>query len=164
MPGHLLYSTNTRLKLMINETFRGDLHYVWCGDCFDGTKTNAYSRAAMTPPSSDPCAIYRQLLVDVRRSDRHSAKIGEHKLSLSSLATQWRDKGELTAEQAEEMIYLVTNADFEHFRPLLYVIPTSNVIDRLQTVPAAKRASIGGVEYILPDLKRSEFDIVEFEP
>ena len=148
------------MKLLINERFRKDIHYVWCGDCFDSTKAAAYSSAAWTAPSSDPCAIYRQFQTECARMDRHSSKIQEQKLSLSRLAVIWRDDGQISSDEAEEIIYMVENSDAGHWKPLLYVIPRATVVGRLQIVPVAKRASFG-LEYIIPDLRRTEFDIVE---
>ena len=148
---------------MLNEQFRGDVHFVWCGDFFDSTKAAAYSRASMTPPSSDPCAIYRQLHREVKKLDRHSSKIQEQKLSLARLAAEWKEANELSADQAEEMIYIVNQGSIEDFSPLLYVIPGEKVAPRLQVVAANKRANLMSREYIIPDLKRHEFDIVEFD-
>ena len=76
------------------------------------------------------------------------------------MAADWNADGTITHDQAEEIIYTVENADFSLWRPLLYVIPKGKVETRLQEVPIAKRASLG-MEYIVPDLKRDEFDIVE---
>ena len=56
---------------------------------------------------------------------------------------------------------MVTTASFEYWRPLLYVIPIPTPAARLQLVPIDKRAGFGK-EYIITDLKRAEFDLVEF--
>ena len=156
----ILYSTNPFLKLFINEKFLGDIHYVWCSEAFDSTKLATYSTLAHMPPSSDPCAIYRQLKDDVQRQDKHSAKIQATKASLQSLAIRWRDDGTITDDQMEEIAYMVTNASFDYWRPLVYIIPRDAINARLQVVPPAKRASLR-VEYIIPDLRRNEFDIIE---
>lgn len=160
VPKPILYSTNTFLKLLINEKYLGDIHYVWCSDCFDSSKTGAYGVAAIAAPSSDPSRIYKQLQADVQKSDRHSAKINEQKLSFAKLAADWKADGRLSASDAEEIVYMADNADFQLWRPLLYVIPREKVITRLQDVPIARCASLGR-EFIIPDLKRDEFDIVE---
>jgi len=47
------------------------------------------------------------------------------------------------------------------WRPLLYVIPRAIVASRLQAVPACRRAGRGD-EYVMSDLKGSEFDIIEY--
>jgi hypothetical protein len=55
---------------------------------------------------------------------------------------------------------MVTNATFDDWRPLLYIIPRSLVETRLKVVPIHKRASFGD-EFIVEDLRRSEFDLIE---
>jgi hypothetical protein len=156
----ILYSTNPYIKLMIQERYESDLHYVWCSEAFDSSKKAAYGLAAVQAPSSDPFTIYKQLQSDVKRSDKHSAKIAAQKLSFAKLAAEWSTSGKITSEEAEEIAYMTDSADFSWWRPLLYVIASDRVKDRIQTVPIAKRASLG-MEYIIPDLKRDEFDIVE---
>lgn len=160
MVSPILYSTNTFVKLLIHERYLGDNHFVWCSDCFDSSKRAAYGSAALAAPSSDPYKIYWQLKNDCQCSDKHSSKIREQKLSFSKLAADWKANGMVTPAQAEEIVYTVENADFTLWRPLLYVIPREKVVKRIQEVPMAKRASLG-MEYIIPDLKRDEFDIVE---
>ena len=55
---------------------------------------------------------------------------------------------------------MVDKAPFQEWRPLLYLIPRNLVADRLELVPIRERAS-GEKEYIIRDLRRSEFEIVE---
>jgi len=55
---------------------------------------------------------------------------------------------------------MVTNATFDDWRPLLYIIPRDLVASRLKVVPIHKRASFGD-EFIVEDLKRGEFDVIE---
>jgi hypothetical protein len=97
----------------------------------------------------------------VNRQDSHNVKIAAQKLSLTKLAIEWENKGEITANEKDEIIYMVDNADFSLWRPLLYVIPYESVKARLQLVPINNRAGFGN-EYIISDLKRPEFSIVEF--
>lgn len=42
----------------------------------------------------------------------------------------------------------------------MYLIPRTLVYPRLQLVPPDQRSSFG-IEYIIADLKRNEFDIIE---
>jgi|ERR1700761_230034 len=160
MSGLLLYSTNVFLKFHIQQQYRGDIHYVWCSENFDSRTVAAYSPGSLVPPSSNPADIYRSLLDDVKRADRHSAKIAAQKASFEKLASMWLTAGEINASQKDEIIYLVENAGINHWRPLLYVIPRIPVESRLKTVPMDKRAGLGP-EYIIEDLRRSEFDIIE---
>lgn len=156
----VLYSANPRIKLVIQERFRNNLHYVWCAEQFDSSKASAYSAAALTAPSSDPKKIYDGLYEDCARSDRHSAKIKDMKSSLIALAGEWSSAGECSAEQAQEIVFLANQESFDLWRPLLYVIPRKTVEAKLRLVPVDRRAS-AGLEYIIPDLARHEFDIME---
>ena len=163
MGAQLLYSTNVWLKHAIQQKFRNDVHYVWCSELFDSTKASAYSLGSLVPPSSNPVDIYRALKLDVQRQDRNSEKITKQRATLASLAIQWATAGEITNDDKEEIVYMVTTATFEMWRPLLYLIPRGPAIvaPRLQVVPPANRAG-HGPEYIIEDLKGTEFEIVEF--
>jgi hypothetical protein len=160
MSGQLLYSTNVFLKLLIQERYRNDVHYVWCSEHFDSKKLSAYSSGSLVPPSSNPADIYRELQRDVQGMDSHSAKIAAQKAMFTSLALEWERRGEISSTHRDEIINWVTHASFDYWRPLLYVIPRAPIETRLQPVPAHKRAGWGN-EYIIPDLKRSEFDVIE---
>ena len=156
----LLYSTNVYLKFLIHKQYRNNKHYVWCSETFDARKLGAYS-GFPAAPSSDPADIYRRLKEDVSRNDVNSAKISEQKASFKSLAIEWQQKGEISEDQMNEIVYMADEAPFEHWRPLVYVIPRAPVESRLQVVAMARRASFAP-EHIIPDLDGSEFDIIEF--
>lgn len=160
MPSPLLYSTNVYLKLHIQQCFRGDIHYVWCSEFFDSKTLGRYSPGSLIPPSSNPADIYRQLKSDIERGDQHSSKIAEQKASLTKLAIAWERNGEISPLQRAEIVYMVKNASFNDWRPLVYIIPRQPVDPRVKLVPANKRAGLG-MEYIIEDLKRSEFDLIE---
>lgn len=160
MPGPLLYSTNVFLKQYLQERYRKDVHYVWCSESFDSRKLSSYSPGALTAPSSNPADIYRELKRDIEGRDMHSAKIAAQKASFIKLAIEWESKGEISVSDRDDIVYMVNNAGFDHWRPLIYVIPRAPVESRLQIVPAHLRAGFGP-EYIIPDLARSEFDLVE---
>lgn len=156
----LLYSTNVFLKLLIQERFRGDVHYAWCSESFDSSTLPRYSLSSQVAPSSNPADIYRELKLAVQKKDQHSYKINEQKLSMKRLAVDWEAAGEISSDDKEEIVYRVDNATFDDWRPLIYVIPRVLVQSRIQTVPPSQRASFGP-EYIVPDLRRGEFDTIE---
>jgi hypothetical protein len=156
----LLYSTNVFLKLMIQERYMGDVHYAWCSEEFDSAKTSAYSSASLVPPSSNPVDIFRDLRRDVQKQDRHSVKINQQKVSLTNRAIDWEKDGKISTIQKDEIIYMVANAGWDHWRPLVYIIPRLSVQPRLTAVPINLRAGFGN-EYVVPDLKRSEFEVIE---
>jgi hypothetical protein len=156
----LLYSTNVFLKLLIQEKYRGDIHYVWCSEDFDSSTVSAYSSASLVPPSSNPADIFRELRRDVEKRDQHSSKINQQKVSLTDRAIEWEKNGLISPTDKDDIIYMVQSAPFEHWRPLIYVIPRPQVEARLVRVPMRLRAGVG-IEYTLSDLQRSEFEIVE---
>lgn len=160
MPPPLLYSTNVFLKFLIQQKFRNDEHYVWCSDNFDATTGGKYSASSLVAPSSNPAEIYRQLKLDIHNKDRHSYKINAQKASLTSLAIDWEANGDINSDNKDEIIFMVTNAAFDDWRPLLYLIPRSLVEPRIKTVPIHRRASFGD-EFIVEDLRRDEFDVIE---
>jgi hypothetical protein len=148
------------MKLLIQERFRGDIHYVWCSESFDSSSLHRYTISSHVAPSSNPADIYRELKIAVQKNDKHCHKINEQKLSLKNLALIWESNREISTDEKEEIVYMVDNATFDHWRPLIYVIPRATVQPRLQVVPPDKRASIG-MEYIIADLGRKEFDTIE---
>jgi hypothetical protein len=160
-PPRILYSTNVFLKYHVCQQYRGDVHYVWCSEQFDSRVVGAYNPGALLPPSSNPADIYRDLKAAVAATDTHNAKIAEQRVSLIARATAWEAAGEITAVHRDEIIYFAQQVDFRYWRPLLYVIPcTAAILPRLQNVPAPNRAGLGA-EYIIQDLQRNEFDLLE---
>lgn len=160
MSEHLLYSTNVHLKFRICRDFRKNIHYVWCSGAFDSTALGRYDPGSGTPPTANPADIYRRLKSAVERQDRHDEKINQQRNNLLALAVTWVENGEIKPEEKEEIFYIIENASFKDWRPLVYVIPRHLVEDRLRVVPIERRAS-DEVEYIIEDLGESEFDIIE---
>jgi hypothetical protein len=148
------------LKLLIQERFRGGVHYAWCSESFDSSTLPRYSLSSQVAPSSNPADIYRELKSAVQRKDQHSYKINEQKLSLKKLAIDWEVAGEISSDDKNEIVYMVDHAAFDDWRPLIYIIPRMLVQLRIRLVPPDKRASFGP-EYVIADLRRDEFDVVE---
>jgi hypothetical protein len=161
MAAGLLYSTNVFLKLHIQRTYQQDVHHIWCSENFDSAALARYAPGAGVPPSSNPADIYRRLKEAVRKSDTHDEKIAAQKASLLTLAVKWADAGSITQEQRADIVYRVNSAPFEHWRPLIYVVPTQGIHpNRLTQVPANQCAGLGP-EFIIRDLQGNEFDIIE---
>ncbi len=148
------------MKFRIQRDYRNDVHYVWCSEHFDSTKLDPYAPGFKTASSADPANIYKRLVEDIATKDLHSSKIARQKTTLKKLANDWANASEITQKQQEEIVYLVDNASFQEWRPLLFLIPLNLVAERLELVPIERRAS-GGKEYIIRDLQRSEFEIIE---
>jgi hypothetical protein len=163
-PGPILYSTNPYLSFEVGELFRRDqVHVVWCSEIFDPRTSASSAPGSMVAPSSSPRAIADQLAQDVRGEDTHSALIKRYRRTFRGLATSFYTDGLLTADRAEELRALASRQSFRIWRPLIYVIPRASLeaAGRLQPVPPAKRAG-HGPEYRITDLKRDEFDVLEW--
>ncbi|SFO18774.1 hypothetical protein SAMN05428984_2612 [Sphingomonas sp. OK281] len=158
----MLWSATCDLKHRIGETYYG-YHYTWCSPVFEAAAAPQFALGAKQPPSSDPVTIYRQLHAAVKGKDRHDPKIAGYRKSLRAIALKMRDEGKLSAEYAAEIVTRVRSAEFVDWKPLMYVIPYSVVAPRVQLVRLRDRAS-DEPEYVIPDLKREEFHIIELMP
>jgi hypothetical protein len=155
----LLYSTNTLLAFRIAEKYYGQRHYVWCTPCYSASASPIAS--PFCPPTSAPRDIYFSLLKEVLAADRHSTKIRQNRLGLTNGARQKRLQGVITEDQFKEINALIKKAEISDFRPLLYVIPYSLVQTRLKDIPEGKRASSFSAEYLIEELPRDSFDVLE---
>lgn len=160
MPGPLLYSANPWIKYHIQKQYRGDRHYVWCSETFDGALLSPLDRGAFVAPSSNPAQIYRELAEAVRKGDRHCARIGELRLGIKQRATQWHLDGNLGTADLEEITALTDSLDLAVWKPYLYIIPRQSVESRIERVPPDERAGVT-IEYRIADLNGSDFDIVQ---
>ncbi|HEY1864014.1 MAG TPA: hypothetical protein VGG77_10065 [Roseiarcus sp.] len=132
MPPHLvLYSTNTFLKFRIQSEYR-KVFFAWCSPFFDGKKRGGYDLGAGQPPSSDPCAIYFDLREAVKRGDKHNTKINDQRKTIPSVAVKWNDAGDITDDEYEEIGMRVSNANFNDWRPIIYVIPAAGLGARVK--------------------------------
>jgi hypothetical protein len=157
----LLYSTNPLIKLLLQERFFGDVHYVWCSESHDSGSADPYSIASHIPPSSNPRDIYRDLGRAVERGDKHNATIVRVRAMYAALSEQSVAAGTMGSDERDELLYIANGSDLTLWRPVLYVIPRDSVAGRLEVVPAERRAG-AGQEFIIRDLARDEFDRIEF--
>jgi hypothetical protein len=156
----ILYSTNTWLAYRIAQRYYETEHYVWCTPYFDPRR--AGDRDSAVPPTSSPFEVYCSLVEEVARRDRHSAKIKENRAGILRGANVKRQSGVIDAGQEKDIVSIVDLADFGDFRPLMYVIPYSEVIDRMREPPPEDKAHPLSEEYIIDRLPRPLFDIIEF--
>jgi len=155
----ILYSTNTWLSYIIAERYYRGEHYAWCTPYFDARALSAYN--VTTPPTSTPSEIYRTLLEEVRRGDRHSMKIQENKIGILQGATYKRESGIITEQQEKDIATIVDIAETRDFKPLLYIIPYDYVTNIVKDVPVEDRAHPLSVEYIIECLPRNCFDVTK---
>jgi hypothetical protein len=158
---NLLYSVNTLLAHTISVRCFGGLHYVWCTPIFSTRNHSAIQ--ALPPPSSCPSDIYHVLADDVRRGDRHSAKIASNRAGLLAAAKKRHEAGAISNADLRDIEEMTTAADLTHFKPLLYLIPYHAVSHLLKDVPVSERANPLSPEYIIEELPTDLFDVIELE-
>jgi hypothetical protein len=157
----ILYSVNTWLAYNIARMFYGDIHYAWCSPVFD-YRCRPYGQAT-PPPTSCPADIYRTLVEEVKRRDKHSAKIAENKLGILKGAAIKRECGTITDEEMGEINAIVDAADIGDFSPLLYVIPFDCVAGLVKEVPVSQRAHPLSEEFLIDSLPGDLFDVIKLE-
>jgi hypothetical protein len=154
----LLYSTNTWLAYAIAERYYGGVHYVWCSPVYDGSTAE---RHVNIPPSSSPADLYRSLLLDTERGERHSELLEKNRKGLDGGAKAKLLAGKITEMDQAEIGKAIKTADLRDFRPVLYVIPFERVRGMVVEVPVPERAHPMSVEYRIEELPRDCFDLLE---
>jgi hypothetical protein len=164
MKGNLIfYSTNTRIAYFITEQFYNSEHFVWCAPVYNPEKLEDYDFRKKIPVSSSPFKIYKNLIDDVKSNDKHSVKIEQNRAGLKKGAAIMLDKGIIDENDFARILAIVDSAETNEFSPLLYLIPAGEVKDKIKTVKVEDAANPLSTEFQIFDLKRDEFEIIEFE-
>jgi hypothetical protein len=153
---HLLYSTSTKLAYSIAQKYYGGMHYVWCAP-----RPHADRFEVQNPPSSDPIAIYWRFEQDIQGADTHSALIANSRLGICRGAFAREKQGVITREIRILIDAIVKKAPLTDFKPLLYIIPYAAVKDLARPASMMDRARPTSEEYIIENLPRSSFDVLE---
>ena len=157
------YSTNSWIKWYVCNRWRADTHFAWCSEVFDPRAVGKSHYGSLIPPTSSPCAIYKDLAEAVRAGDRHNAKIVSQKAGIAALTEQWRIDGSVSNDDANEILAIVNGDEFRIWRPQLYIIPKTAIDPvRVAKVPLAARAGFGD-EFVIKDLRGTEFERLEFD-
>jgi hypothetical protein len=156
----LLYSTNTWLAYAIAERYYDGVHFAWCSPVYDGTRAAPH---ITIPPTSSPAELYRTLMEEVRRGERHSEFIKRNRAGIVRGAAEKLQTSEITAARKTEIEEIVEDSHASEFRPVLFVMPFELVKDRIAEVPVRQRAHPMSVEYRVERLPRACFDMLELE-
>ena len=160
----LLYSVNTTLAHYINHRYYGGIHYVWCTPYFHSENEAFLFR--LNPVTSNPKDIYNSFIREIYSKDRHLVRpaIEQNLAGIIKGAKSKLDSGVITKEDFDEISEMVrdidTKKEYEHFDPLLYLIPFEPVMSLICRVPPKDRASPLSVEYMIPNLPEDKFDVI----
>lgn len=157
MPDHLiLYSATTKLAYNIAQKFFRGSHYVWCAP---RPETDRFGFS--NPPSSDPVNIYWRYLNDIKGGDEHSSNIETNRRGLIRGATVKEGQGIIDVPTRQLIEAVVMKAPLSDFSPLLFVIPYNSVRGIVKPADVDARARATSEEYIIDDLPRDCFDVLE---
>ena len=163
MNGNLIYySTNTFLSYFISENFYNSMHFVWCSPVFDPNVLDKLDIRRRIPPSSSPHTIFCALKKDIEMLDKHSSKILQNRIGLKQGAITNYGLGIIDEDELSKINYIIDQAEINEFRPLLYLIPEHIVNGRILRVPVDKSANPLSIEYQILDLRKNEFEIIEY--
>ncbi len=153
----ILFSVGSFFAYKIAKRYYNNVHYVWCACEFD-SKTQ--------PHTSNPKTICSAFLRAIKSGDRHDELIYNNKSGIIRGADAKLAAGVINEKQHREICQLVALADYDAFFPVVYVIPLEVFDDidaRCYEVPMEKRASDASQEYIISDLKSTEFTLIDMK-
>jgi hypothetical protein len=163
MPDNLIYySTNCELTKQITEEFLDSKFHVWCSPVYNPETLDKSDIRRKIPVSSNPCKIYQRLKEDTSPGDTHSFLIKGIKNTLANVLGDKFMNDEITAAEYERGTYMIENATFDEFHPLLYLIPSEKVKGKIYEVNVAFIANPTGKEYKIENLLPEEFEIIKY--
>jgi len=162
LAGAAFYSANPWFATEIATKYRGGTFFAWVSEYFDTEReAPAGSSGHLIAPSSNPRKIYADLLHEYRAQEEHSRVIRDHRKTFRRVAKQWLADGTLTKLQYDEIVSSVNAQSWRIWKPVLYVIPRSNIApERVIEVQRKDRAGYGPEKQIV-DLQAHEFDIID---
>ncbi len=152
----VLYSTITRLADSLGQKYYNGQHYVWCAP-----HDQADRNALRNPPSSDPLSIYWRFYRDISDGDGHSPYIEANRSGLLVGASVKEKRGVIDRPTRERIATMVTQAPLQDFFPLFLVIPYASVSSFVRAADIAIVARATSDEYIIEQLPRAYFDVLE---
>jgi hypothetical protein len=151
-----LFSTVTSLAYWVAERFYAHCHHAWCAPA------PAMDRfVPRNPPSSDPIQIYWSFHEDIAGGDEHSAVIAANRLGLIRGAAARCSQGVVDEKTRQLIEATVKRAPLSAFKPLLLVIPYTAVSDIVKPADPDARAGVMAEEYVIEQLPRTCFDVIE---
>lgn len=148
-----LYSAGTKLAYDIAKDYYNNTHYVWCA-----VKFNSPNQA----PTSNPATICNRYLSQIISGDRHMDEIPRNITGILNGAKHKFSSGIISDDQRKGISGIVNCAKYRDFMPILYIIDSKKVINKLKIVPEEERACPEIVEYRIFDLEPGEFEIIDF--
>jgi hypothetical protein len=145
------YSTQPLLAWCLNRHFYSGDHYVYVAPFYPYRLPN--------PKSSNPLEIYRDLYHPWRDRDDYDRTITQMRLGLRKGVQAHHRAGRLDAERADQLARICDTIDIKFFFPIVYRVDV-DALDPARLRRANSALSAASVEYLIPDLREDEFDIL----
>ena len=142
--------------------FYGGTHHVWCSPVFNPDSLDRSDPRSRIPPSSSPYHIYRGFKDSVDKNDMHSRIIENNIHGIQRGAAIMLEEGTITTSSFGRINDIISRTTTKEFSPRLLVIPYHRVRKKVIRVDVDKTANPLSIEYLIKDLKPSEFHAIEF--
>ena len=156
-----LYSTNVVLAYKIGKKYYQDFHYVWCSAKFGSISVDG--EIASNPPTSRPLYRYKALQSEVSAGDSHGPYILSQKTGLIKGAGIKYNLNLITKAHYQEILAIIEYSPITEYKPLIYNIVYTDVEDIAKPVPIKDKATPISEEYVIENLPRKYFDILDYE-
>lgn len=157
----LFYSTSSYISYVINSQFYGQ-HFLWCSPVFNPAGLDRMNPLRNISTTSSPHDIYNTYKSSVVSNDGHSSIIKQNREGIKRGAIFKRAEGIITDNELQIINLKVDRASISDFRPVIYLIPASPIINKIELVSVEEIANPLGTEYRIKDLVDGEFEIIEF--
>lgn len=149
------YSCAPSLAWILGHYFYGGVHYTWIAEEY-------YPYRLPNPKSSNPHLIYQDLYQPWKDSDDFDKYIVQNRLNLRKGVMIQELAGTITAGDATDLRNVCDNIEIVFFYPIIYRLDISQ--PALNPPPGRLRhagsASVGSHEYLVSDLKETEFEVI----
>jgi hypothetical protein len=148
------YGTVPVLAWIINHYFYGRVHYGWLADAFHPHRDN--------PGSSNPYLIYGQLYEPWRERDHYARFVSDYRRSLQDGVEKKEAAGVVDNITAARLKRVCEDGGVELFYPVLYRVDIDGIAPARRTL--ANSGLEGSHEFLVTDLRESEFDVLLMQP
>lgn len=148
-----LFSVGSRMAYNVDCDYYKCKHYLWIAYDFHNRKKQA--------ASSDPLTIAKEFIDGVVTLDRHSDQINRNVAGILYGAEEMLRKKLIDEKTRDKIITTIKMAVRTDFLPVAYVINTKKVNERIKKVSSDKTARKGTPEYLLYDLSKGEYQLVD---
>lgn len=146
------YGCIPALAWLLCHYFYNREHYVWVAERF-------YPYRLPNPRSSNPHRIYEDLYEPWMDADNFDKYISQTRLSLRNGVEAKEKSGVIMPADATRLKKICDKVEVTFFCPIVLRLDIDQ-IDGARRKTAGSGASVGSHEYLIPDLRENEFDIL----